>query len=254
MDIHKDGNIFEQEVFKRLCDVNFREIYKKVLYVGCRDILEKMFLEELEDKITGVVAYCYIDNTEGLSLRPLMLASLLDDGIQVFTFPRQEDTIYILRLRTGTMNMSETHFENRHMYIYGLDQESHLFFDVRTVNFPVEENRDFINNINHIYDADPKLEELRTEKYAFLDQFRHISFPDDVEALLYKEGNEIEQVWVRLMFTVGNEFFGKLLNEPNQEFGVHEGTIIGLSLAKGKKDIFLVFNGRTAVLSGDEQE
>ena len=144
-------------------------------------------------KITGVVAYCYIDNTEGLSLRPLMLASLLDDGIQVFTFPRQEDTIYILRLRTGTMNMSETHFENRHMYIYGLDQESHLFFDVRTVNFPVEENRDFINNINHIYDADPKLEELRTEKYAFLDQFRHISFPDDVEALLYKEGMRLNR-------------------------------------------------------------
>ena len=55
MDIHKDGNIFEQEVFKRLCDVNFREIYKKVLYVGCRDILEKMFLDELEDKCSCTV-------------------------------------------------------------------------------------------------------------------------------------------------------------------------------------------------------
>ncbi|MBR2562194.1 MAG: hypothetical protein IKE31_08610 [Eubacterium sp.] len=241
-----------KDEFKLLSNVNFRKIYKKVLYVDCRDVLEKMFSDELEDNITGIVAYCYIDEQEGLSLRPLMLASLLENGIQVFTFPHQDDTIYILRLRTGSMNMSEIHRGNRHMYIYGLDQETHSFFDVKILNFPVEDNKAFIDDINNTYDADPALEELRTDKYAYLDQFRQISYPDDVSAILYKEGNELEQVWVRLMFTIENEFFGKLLNEPNQDFGCHQGTIIGLSLAKGKQKDLLVFNGRTATFSGKD--
>jgi len=100
--------------------------------------------------------------------------------------------------------------------------------------------------IDNSYHASPEVEELRSEKYQHLDQFRHESYPDDVQALLYSEKNGIEAVWVRLMFVNEKEYVGKLLNEPFQDYGVHEGTIICIIMANSNGKQFLVFNGRTA--------
>ena len=57
----------------------------------------------------------------------------------------------------------------------------------------------------------------------------------------------IEQVWVRLTFmTMNDEIFGELLNEPYQDYGCHEGTLIELTEAKAGDGKVLVFTGRMA--------
>lgn len=203
---------------------------------------------ELDDDITGIFAYCYIDKTEGLSFWPVLLAAMKEMSIQVFTFPHQADTIFILRLRQDRGLKSELHENGRHMYLYAIDPGKYSFIDLSVLNVPVEDYTAFKDMIDSTYDAGPDVEELRSEKYEYLDQFRHELYPDDVRALLFKKGNGMEEVWVRLMFANGKELFGTLLNEPYQDYGCHKGTIIGLVITETKEKQVLIFNGRTAEL------
>ena len=71
------------------------------------------------------------------------------------------------------------------------------------------------------YDGDEQLEQTR--EMGFLDESRHPHYPDDVQVYLTKEGLNPELCWTRA-FGVGDHFImGVLLNEPNQNFGYHEG-------------------------------
>lgn len=92
------------------------------------------------------------------------------------------------------------------------------------------------------------VEEFRLDdKWKFLDVYRNFTYPDDVQALLFSEKNGIEQVWVRLTFmTQNDEIFGELLNEPYQDFGCHEGTLIELVETNAGDDKVLIFTGRMA--------
>jgi hypothetical protein len=53
--------------FKTFENVSFREIYRHFLYIDCREALEELFPQELEDNISGMAAYCYIDPEQGIS-------------------------------------------------------------------------------------------------------------------------------------------------------------------------------------------
>ena len=240
-------NLFDE--LKLFSDVSFREIYKRFIYIHCREILDEMLPGEIDDDITGIFAYCYIDKTEGLSFRPVLLAAMKEMSIQVFTFPHQEDTIFILRLRHDKGLKSEVHENERHMYLHAIDPGKYSFIDLSVLNVPVEDYAEFKDMIDSSYDAGPDVEELRSDKYEYLDQFRHELYPDDVRALLFKKENGIEEVWVRLMFANGKELFGTLLNEPYRDYGCHEGTIIGLVIAQAGEKQVLIFNGRTAELA-----
>ena len=240
----KESSLYDE--LKPFSSVGFREIYKRFIYIHCREILDEMLPDELDDDITGIFAYCYIDETEGLSFRPVLLAAMKETTIQVFTFPHQEDTFFVLRLRPGKVKMSEMHQNGRHMYLFALDPEKYSFIDLSLLNVPVDEYSDFKAMIDSTYDATPEVEELRTTRYQILDQFRHESYPDDVKAVLFSKDIGLEQVWVRLMFAHEKEFYGVLLNEPYKDFGCHEGTIIGLAVTLIKDKPILLFTGRTA--------
>lgn len=228
---------------------NFRQIYKKFIYIDCRELLDEMLPGELDDNITGIFAYCYMDRTEGISFRPLLLAAMKSDFIQVFTFPHQEDTIFVLRLRDGQTKMSELHNGDKHMYLYSVDPTKYSFIDLEVLNVNTDDFAEFKKMIDDSYDAGDMVEEFRTDgKWKFLDKYRNFSYPDDVQALLFNEDKNIEQVWVRLTFmTERGEIFGELLNEPYNEFGCHEGTLIELMEAEaGEGGKVLIFTGRTA--------
>ena len=235
------------EELKFLSDIGFREIYKRFVYIHCRELLDEMLPGELTEDVTGIVAYCYIDKDEGLSFRPMLLAAMTGLSIKVYTFPHQEDTIFILRFRSSDdQKMSEWHRENGHMYLYALDPEKYPFLDMTLLDFPVHDFDDFKKMIDTSYDAGVEIENLRGEDFAFLDKFRNEYYPDDVRVLLFKEGNGIEEVWARLIFVHGKEFFGKLLNEPIQDFGCHKGSIIGIILTRSGDRRTLLFDGRVA--------
>lgn len=233
----------EMQSFKNM---NFRDIYKKFIYIDCRELLEEILPGELENNITGIFAYCYIDKTEGLSFRPGLLAAMNENSIQVFTFPHQEDTIFVIRLRDETGKRNELHEGARSMYICVIDRNTCSYIDLSVLNVDVDSFDDFKNMIDETYDAGKEVEILRSEEFDFLDEFRNPSYPDDVQALLYKKGIAIEVVWVRLNFRSKKEIFGELLNEPYSDFGCHKGSMIGLVMTKENNEDVLAFSGKIA--------
>ena len=231
---------------KSFIGADFRELYKKFVYIDCKELLDAMLSGEVPDDITGVLAYGYIDSTEGLSFRPFSLAKMSANSIQVFAFPHQEDTIFILRIRERIIKMSEVHNGNIHMYLYAIDPEKYHYLDLQLFNFPTEKYAELKADIDANYKVDEHREKLRSSNFSFLDQFRNRAYPDDVSVLLTAENSGIEQVWVRMLFATKNEIFGELLNEPFQDYGCHEGEIIGFGLAKAGEDRVLVYTGHIA--------
>ena len=54
-------------------------------------------------------------------------------------------------------------------------------------------------------------------------------------------------MWVRLSaLTQNDEILGILLNEPFNDYGCHEGSLIEIAESKETKDSFLYFTGRMA--------
>lgn len=226
---------------------SFRNLYQKFIYIDCKELLAEMFPGELDEGITGVFAYCYIDGKEGLSFRPFLLAKMSEDSMQVFTLPHQEDTLYILRLREGITKMSEAHEGNRHLYLYAVNPQKDRYLDLSVLsNIPFEDFAVIKDNVDKNYKVNDDRDLLRSDKFAFLDMFRNELYPDDVRVLLFKEDIGIEQVWVRASYVAEKEIFGVLLNEPYQDYGCHEGELIGFVVAQNGDEKVLVYTGHIA--------
>lgn len=221
-------------------------IYIRNLYIDCKELLDEIFPGEVDEEITGLFAYCYIDATEGLSFRSFMLAKMNATSMQVFTLPHQENTIYILRLREGEVKMSEAHEGDKHLYLYAINSHKNHYIDLSVLNLPVEDFVKIKESVDESYKVKDDRELLRSENFSFLDLFRNELYPDDVRVLLYREGIGIEQVWVRAMFIAEKEIFGELLNEPYQDYDCHEGDLIGFVVAKAGDDKVLVYTGHIA--------
>lgn len=225
---------------------NFRDLYQKFIYIDCKELLDEIFPGEIDEEITGLFAYCYIDATEGLSFRLFMLAKMNATSMQVFTLPHQENTIYILRLREDVVKMSEAHEGDKHLYLYAINPHKNHYIDLSVLNLPVEDFVEIKESVDENYKVNDDRELLRSENFSFLDLFRNELYPDDVRVLLYREGIGIEQVWVRAMFIAEKEIFGELLNEPYQDYACHEGDLIGFVVAKAGDDKVLVYTGHIA--------
>ena len=76
-------------------EVNFRDIYQKFIYIDCKELLNEMLPGELDDSITGMLVYCYIDRTEGIGFRPFMIAALGKESLRTYEFPHLEDSLYL---------------------------------------------------------------------------------------------------------------------------------------------------------------
>ena len=63
--------------------------------------------------------------------------------------------------------------------------------------------------------------------------FKLILRPDDIAVVLLHDDLQPEQVWVRGDYLAEQEIRGELLNEPNQDFGVHMGDSIRIIPYKG---------------------
>jgi len=88
-----------------------------------------------------------------------------------------------------------------------------------------------------------------TREYECIDPFRNEHFPDDVLALLFKEGLRAEKIWVKLEGYIGNQggayevFRGTLINQPFESgFGVSCGDTVAVvvSVATPEKHCFIL--------------
>ncbi len=100
----------------------------------------------------------------------------------------------------------------------------------------------------HIYYAPDSLREIRNR--VDLDRFRAPGFFDDVSVILLASDQERipEVVWVRLeeLSADGKSFKGILLNEPDMDFGVHDGDMLTVCFVEHEEGRFLVAEIQTA--------
>lgn len=183
-------------------DANFREFYHKFVYIECRDTLERLMKDFLNEADTGAIAYGYIDEQAGLSFQIVKLASLKDNELNV----RDSIDRAMMIMRFGSL-------------------EKARYLDLSLIDMDLDPFADFEKMIRDNYDTDNESkEQIRT--MTFLDNCRHPEYPDDLAFLLLKGDNQPEQVWVRGNYLTEHEIRGELLNEPNADFGVHYGDSI----------------------------
>lgn len=210
--------------FRLLSDVGFRDISGQFLYIECRDILEKMKqTEDIRDTSTGLIVYAYIDHTSGLSCQPILVADLKGDELRVFDLAKS-DTRYIFRINEGYKEYSEQVDEIK-LWMCHITPD-HRFCNAKVFGNLIEGLKSFAAFIDKQYDMkDPDKNEFRNN--TDYDQWRNKYWPDDFQVHLFSENNNGEVVWVRAEYVTEQEYIGELLNEPYQDFGIHEGNMIG---------------------------
>ncbi len=210
---------------KKIGETDFRELFHKIVYIQPTEDVRSNLVKNMwfRAKGSGFLAYGYIDNQAGFSFRLICSANQRNGLLTCGEF--HKETEYIIR--RGYINdccFLDTAF-------LGLD-ESDYDKDIR----------EYIHAIDECYKCSDESEEMR--KLTFLAPLRSPDFPDDIQVLLYKEGMHTEQVWVRCYAFTDNELFGLLLNEPHQNFGVHNGSIIGFAPVKTDDGLLCVYTGR----------
>ncbi len=173
-----------------------------------------------------VIGYIFVDHEEGISFRvhalcriepgklPQIVANFEDHGEDCILRYDEFGKYWLLsNNEANTIPLAD-------------DQRWYLF----------EDQRWFI-----YYDPE-KLHEIRNRND--LDRFRAPGFFDDVFFVLSREdGKHVPEVlWIRLeeMAEGGAAFRGILLNEPDGDFGVHEGDTVTVRFAENQDGRYLV--------------
>ena len=113
------------------------------------------------------------------------------------------------------------------------------FVGLEEVNIVCPEYDSLIKMVRDSYDTDNNAkEEMRG--MDFLDGFRNDDFPDDVAVVIYRDELRPEQVWIRCCDLSKEKMYGILLNEPNQNYGVHKGDKVRFLPIKKADDLLLV--------------
>lgn len=215
-----DDNIIRRdEMMKKIQEVDFRQLYHKLLYIRCPELIEKLAKNgwEIINNCDGVIAYGYIDEQCGLSFQIFGAASV-KDGVEIVKESKDEKIMLILRRGSVAEN---------------------YFVNLQELGISYPEYDSWIKMIRDNYDTKNKAkEEMR--QMDFLDAFRNDDYPDDVRVVIFSEGLQPEQVWMKCCDITEEMLFGTLLNEPNQDYGVHEGDKIGFVPIKTEEGLLLV--------------
>ena len=200
-------------------------MYHQIIYIQPTEAVRNHLAENIsicaEDK--GFLAYGYIDNEAGFSFRIICSANIDNNSLTYGEFSKE--TVYIVR--KGFFNNCE-------------------FIDIEQYGLTIQDFDsdicEYIQFIDEHYKCREETEEMR--KLTFLDSLRNPNYPDDIQVILYKKGMQPEQVWVKCYIYTDKELFGLLLNEPNQDFGVHNGSIIEFAPVKTEEGLICVYTGR----------
>ena len=153
------------------------------------------------DKANCILTYGYIDQQCGLTMEILAVGEESKNG---FRFYDGNDTIRSL-IRIGAVAEDECSFFD--------DEDGTLA-------------KRYADKLEMLHDYDASEEVEKTREMSFLDGSRHENFVDDVLVYLMKDGLKPEGCWTRITGLGDHWIMGTLLNEPDQNFGYHEGETI----------------------------
>jgi hypothetical protein len=194
-------------------DVGFRGFYHRFIAVPANENLKKL-IENFpgSNEANYILTYGYIDHSAGFTLEVIAAAVKSDGGFEFkATNPELSAKIRIANVLEDEAFYFKEEDLSEH-YAYKLDQLQHY-----NVNDAIERSRSF----------------------EFLDRFRNLEFPDDIFVYFIKEGNEVEKCMVRIENLSDHIIFGTLLNEPEQDFGYHEGDNVEFILHQAEEDTLI---------------
>lgn len=173
-------------------------------------------------EVNSLLALPYVDHEAGLSFQSVAACLLKDDELLIYE--RGDSFKSITNSRFGAVKDFE--FE----YLENLKVNTD--FDIET----------YISHAMEVfkhYNDDEKIFELRN--LELLDEVRELEYPDDIFVGFFKEGFGGEGMWVRYEDFEGKDFYGILLNQPNQDLGVSMGDRVKFHLSKDKEDKIFCF-------------
>ncbi|MBP3270629.1 MAG: hypothetical protein J6M17_00190 [Ruminococcus sp.] len=202
-------------------DTGFRGLYKQFAAFMLKDNI-KVCINDYPgaDKANCVLTYGYIDHDAGQTMEILCAGINSGDG---FSFFDSCDEIKAM-LRIGSVIEDE-------FFVFD-DNDGRI-------------SKRYAKKLNNlkVYEVSEEIEETRN--MAFLDRSRHEYYPDDILVYLIKQGLNPEGCWVRIS-GIGDYFIlGKLLNEPDQDFGCHEGENIEVFVQKTDDGSIICFSDMT---------
>ena len=202
-------------------ETGFRALYKNFVAFMLKDNLKQCIKDYPDaDKANCILTYGYIDREAGLTME--VLCAGVKDG-ESFTFFDCSEEIRAI-LRVGSV----------------IEDEFYVFDDCEeSLSKKYSAKLDVLKH----YDAPEEVEESR--KMTFLDKSRHEYYPDDVMVYLTREGLNPEGCWVRIIGLGDHFIMGTLLNEPNQDFGYHEGEKVAFFVQKTEDDEIILYTDMT---------
>lgn len=203
-------------------EVGFRAFYHHFILVPLNDRLRKAaeYFPGV-DKADYVLTYGYIDHTAGMTLEILAAAIWDEDGF-LFGEPNLKVSS---KIRIGFL----------------MDEECYAIADEENLRL-YEKYATCVDRLAD-YAVGEEVEDCR--KMAFLDACRSPEYPDDVLVYLIQDEKTIEGCWVRIEGRAGRNLKGILLNEPDQDLGVHRGETIEFTVNLNSENrIVLIAKGR----------
>ena len=210
----------ENDISTTYEEAGFRGVYHEFLLFPLDDRKMKNVLADFPgiEEADSYLGYGYIDHTAGVTVEVLALAKA-GDKIEFFE-PYTEQAMMKVRME----ELKDTPF------VILPDPDGQI-----RANY-----KEKLDIIDEGYQCSEELQEARN--LDFLDESRHPVFIDDVAVVLYKEGLQLERVWVRMEGIRKREggacFVGNLIVEPYQDYGVHDGDEVEFFMQKAEDRIF----------------
>ena len=199
--------------------IHIDEIYGDDEELDQEEFTRRMDNFDIGYEVNSALVFPYVHHEEGLSF--LTVAPSLLEGKNLTVYERGDD--FKVRLDNKWEAVADLEFE----YLDNLKVKS----DIDIGEYKSKVKNDLALKV------DEKISDLRNLKV--LDEFRSEEFPDDILVFFFKEGCTAEGMWVRCEdYNENNQFFGTLLNQPNQNMGVNKGDKIKFNINKVDGDSF----------------
>ncbi len=193
----------------KLSEVSFRNYLDNFVIIPPESIAQEI-VAHLSDseKINGFLTYAYYDREAGLSFD--VLAPVVTSDNQVEVLPEITDCRIVIRVDT----LKDT--------------------EVAVIDNPelFDAFKDRIDLLNNLISVNDEIKFSRS--FELLDDARNDSHIDYVLVYLLKGDLPMEGCWVRIDGLEESNIYGTLLNEPEQDLGVHEGDIIPFIIARAE--------------------
>ena len=201
-------------------ETGFRAFYQHFCALPLTESIRKAVQEYPgAEEADSMLVYGYIDHTAGQSMEILCLA--VQDGSSYHFFETQKNMR--ATLRAGAVEDLD--------FAYFPDKDGHL----------KNRYKKQIQELEKGYKVSENIE--KTRELSFLDPVRHPHYPDDMLVFLLREELQPEGCWVRISDLEGHTFIGKLLVEPDQDFGYHQGETIAFNVQEDEDHkVFCIAN------------